>query len=107
MVTQPSRWRDASFSSLAALVEKSLVQMESADRFGMHELLRQYGMEQLEAYGETEATYARHSQLLCPADASARSGAANNRSSSKQCRRLNAISTISAWPGSGRRSIST
>ena len=30
----------------------------------MHELLRQYGMEQLEAYGETEATYARHSQYF-------------------------------------------
>ena len=55
---------EASFASLAALVEKSLVQMESADRFGIHELLRQYGMEQLEAYGETEATYARHSQYF-------------------------------------------
>jgi predicted ATPase len=52
---------EASFSSLAALVEKALVQLDSADRFGIHELLRQYGMEQLEAYGETEATYARHS----------------------------------------------
>jgi hypothetical protein len=28
-------------------------------------------------------------------------------SSSKPCRRLNVISTISAWPGSGRRRIST
>ena len=55
---------EASFASLAALVEKSLVQMESADRFGIHELLRQYGMEQLEAYGETAATYARHSQYF-------------------------------------------
>jgi predicted ATPase/DNA-binding CsgD family transcriptional regulator len=54
----------ASFASLAALVEKSLVQLESADRFGIHELLRQYGMEQLEAYGETAATYARHSQYF-------------------------------------------
>jgi predicted ATPase/DNA-binding CsgD family transcriptional regulator len=53
---------NASFSSLASLVEKSLVQMDSAGRFRMHELLRQYGMEQLEAYGEIEATYARHSR---------------------------------------------
>ncbi|MEP7188612.1 MAG: tetratricopeptide repeat protein, partial [Roseiflexaceae bacterium] len=55
---------EASFSCLAALVEKSLVQLDSADRFGIHELLRQYGMEQLEAYGETEATYARYSQFF-------------------------------------------
>jgi len=55
---------EASFASLAALVEKSLVQMDSSGRFGIHELLRQYGMEQLEAYGETAATYARHSQYF-------------------------------------------
>jgi predicted ATPase/DNA-binding CsgD family transcriptional regulator len=55
---------EASFSSLAALVEKSLVQMVSSDRFGIHEMLRQYGMEKLEAYGETEATYARHSRYF-------------------------------------------
>ncbi len=55
---------EASFSSLAALVEKSLIQMESADRFGIHELLRQYGKEKLEAYGETEAAHARHSQYF-------------------------------------------
>jgi predicted ATPase/DNA-binding CsgD family transcriptional regulator len=55
---------EASFASLAALVEKSLVQLESADRFGIHELLRQYAMEKLEAYEETAATYARHSQYF-------------------------------------------
>jgi ATP/maltotriose-dependent transcriptional regulator MalT len=55
---------EASLSSLAALVEKSLLQIESSGRFGMHELLRQYGMEQLEAYGETQATYTRHSQYF-------------------------------------------
>jgi predicted ATPase/DNA-binding CsgD family transcriptional regulator len=55
---------EASFASLAALVEKSLIQRESSDRFGMHELLRQYSMEKLEAYGETEATYARHSKYF-------------------------------------------
>ena len=64
MVRQPSQVAQASFASLAALVEKSLVQLESADRFSIHELLRQYGMEQLEAYGETEATYARHSHYF-------------------------------------------
>lgn len=55
---------EASFTSLASLVEKSLIQMDSADRFGIHELLRQYGMEKLEASGETAATYARHSQYF-------------------------------------------
>jgi predicted ATPase/DNA-binding CsgD family transcriptional regulator len=55
---------EASFSSLATLVEKSLVQLEAANRFGIHELLRQYGMEKLEEYGETAATYARHSQYF-------------------------------------------
>jgi predicted ATPase/DNA-binding CsgD family transcriptional regulator len=50
----------ASFSSLAALVEKSLVQMVSPDRFGIHAMLDQYGVEKLESYGETEATHARH-----------------------------------------------
>ena len=53
---------DASVSCLATLVEKSLVQVESSDRFSVHEMLCQYGTEKLEAYGETEATYARHSQ---------------------------------------------
>jgi predicted ATPase/DNA-binding NarL/FixJ family response regulator len=52
----------ASFADLAALVEKSLLQLEPTDRFGIHELLRQYGIEKLEAIGETEATHARHSQ---------------------------------------------
>ncbi|MBC7809962.1 MAG: hypothetical protein H7175_02385 [Burkholderiales bacterium] len=52
---------DASFACMAALVEKSLVQVEAADRFDIHEMLRQYGMERLEAYGEREAAYARHS----------------------------------------------
>ncbi len=55
---------EASFASLAALVEQSLVQLTVSDRFGIHELLRQYGMEKLEAYGETAATYARHSRYF-------------------------------------------
>src|SRR5262245_24121695 len=52
----------ASLSSLAALVEKSLLQSEAAGRFSIHELLRQYGMEKLRSYGESEASYARHSR---------------------------------------------
>jgi predicted ATPase/DNA-binding SARP family transcriptional activator len=54
----------ASFASLAALVEKSLLQLEPKDRFGIHELLRQYAMEQLESYGEREATEVRHSHYF-------------------------------------------
>ena len=55
---------EASFASLATMVEKSLVQMDSSDRFGVHELLRQYGAEKLAEYGETAPTYARHSQYF-------------------------------------------
>jgi predicted ATPase/DNA-binding CsgD family transcriptional regulator len=54
----------ASLSILAALVEKSLLQMDASGRFSIHELLRQYGLERLEAYGATEATYARHSHYF-------------------------------------------
>ncbi len=59
-VTAAEEIANISFSSLAALVEKSLVQMESSERFSIHELLRQYGVEKLEEYGETYATRARH-----------------------------------------------
>jgi predicted ATPase/DNA-binding CsgD family transcriptional regulator len=54
----------ASFASLAGLVEQSLLQIEFTDRFGIHLMLRQYGREQLDAYGETAATSARHSQYF-------------------------------------------
>jgi predicted ATPase/DNA-binding CsgD family transcriptional regulator len=54
----------ASFAGLAALVEQSLVQIESSGRFAIHELLRQYAMDKLDEYGETEATYARHSRYF-------------------------------------------
>jgi predicted ATPase/DNA-binding CsgD family transcriptional regulator len=54
----------ASFADLAGLVEKSLIQLEATGRFGMHELLRQYAAEKLEALGEIEATYARHSRCF-------------------------------------------
>lgn len=65
---------EASFSCLAGLVEKSLVQLDANGRFGIHELLRQYGMQQLEQYGEAEIAYARHSQYF--ADLMLRHGAA-------------------------------
>ncbi len=54
----------ASLLDLAGLVEKSLIGRESADRFGMHELLRQYATEQLAALGQAEAAQARHSQYF-------------------------------------------
>jgi predicted ATPase/DNA-binding CsgD family transcriptional regulator len=54
----------APLAALAALVEKSLIQLEATDRFGMHEVLRQYGMEQLEAIGETEAAHVQHSRYF-------------------------------------------
>jgi predicted ATPase/DNA-binding CsgD family transcriptional regulator len=55
---------EASFAQLAGLVEKALVQLEFADRFSIHELLRQYGSEQLDAYGEAAATSASHSRYF-------------------------------------------
>jgi len=55
---------EASLACLATLVEQSLIQIESSDRFGIHELLRQYAMEKLEEYGDTAATYARHSHYF-------------------------------------------
>jgi predicted ATPase len=54
----------ASLAALAALVEKSLIQLESADRFGMHELLRQYGIEKLEAIEKTKETHLQHSRYF-------------------------------------------
>ena len=38
---------DATWADLASLVEKSLLRMDSPERYGMHELLRQYAEEQL------------------------------------------------------------
>jgi predicted ATPase/DNA-binding CsgD family transcriptional regulator len=51
----------ASLFDLLSLVEKSLIQSDNDGRFRIHELLRQYGMEKLEACGETTATYDLHS----------------------------------------------
>ncbi len=52
----------ADSSDLALLVEKSLLQVELADRFTMHEMLRQYSTGKLSELGETEATYERLSR---------------------------------------------
>ena len=51
----------ASLSTLMTLVEKSLIQPETTNRFSIHELLRQYATEKLAAYGEADATSVRHS----------------------------------------------
>lgn len=51
----------ASLPVLAALVEKSLVQRVAGNRFGLHELLRQYANVKLHELGEQAANLARHS----------------------------------------------
>lgn len=53
---------ETSLSSLVTLVEKSLLQMEISSRFGIHELLRQYGVEKLDEYGETDTTHEKLTQ---------------------------------------------
>jgi predicted ATPase/DNA-binding CsgD family transcriptional regulator len=57
----------ASLTLLAALVEKSLIIRESANRFRVHELLRQYAAEKLDERGETETMYARHAVYFAQA----------------------------------------
>lgn len=52
----------ASLSTFAGLVEKSLVQTETSNRFSIHELLRQYGIERLQERGELDITCERHCQ---------------------------------------------
>ena len=44
----------ASLQTLAGLIDKSLVRLNAAGRYDIHELLRQYGAEQLDAAGQTE-----------------------------------------------------
>jgi len=54
----------ASLAQLAALVDKSLLRsnahMARQRRYDLHELVRQYALEQLKAAGETEQTRGRH-----------------------------------------------
>ena len=52
---------DTSLTMLLALVDKSIVQRIDADRFGIHELVKQYGSDKLRADPETwTATRLRH-----------------------------------------------
>jgi predicted ATPase len=44
----------ASLQTLAGLIDKSLLRLNAAGRYDVHELLRQYGAEQLDAAGQTE-----------------------------------------------------
>ncbi|MBC7810379.1 MAG: AAA family ATPase [Burkholderiales bacterium] len=46
---------DASLYLLAGLVDKSLVRLSTSGRYDVHELLRQFGVEQLEAADQTAA----------------------------------------------------
>jgi predicted ATPase/DNA-binding CsgD family transcriptional regulator len=46
----------ASLQTLARLIDQSLVRLNASGRYEVHELLRQYGAEQLEAAGQTGAT---------------------------------------------------
>ncbi len=45
----------ASLPTLAGLIDQSLLRLHATGRYDVHELLRQYGAEQLEAAGQTEA----------------------------------------------------
>ncbi len=51
----------AALPQLASLVEKSLLTVDSAGRYQVHELLRQYADERLAAAGEMEAVASAHS----------------------------------------------
>ena len=51
----------ASLHVLAGLVDKSLVRLSATGRYDMHELLRQYGAEQLDAAGQREAVQRAYS----------------------------------------------
>ena len=50
----------ASLRTLASLIDKSLLQLDDSGRYAMHELLRQYGDEQLEAAGAGQSTRDAH-----------------------------------------------
>ncbi|MBI1278810.1 MAG: tetratricopeptide repeat protein [Anaerolineaceae bacterium] len=54
----------ADFSDLSGLVEKSLIQLESANRFSTHEILRQYSLEKLQELGENHDTTVRFCQYF-------------------------------------------
>jgi predicted ATPase/DNA-binding CsgD family transcriptional regulator len=50
----------ASLQTLARLIDQSLVRLNAAGRYEVHELLRQYGAEQLDAANQTEAVQRVH-----------------------------------------------
>lgn len=50
----------ASLATLAALVDKSLLQWNPAGRYVLHEMVRQYAYEKLQASGEMAAIQAKH-----------------------------------------------
>ncbi len=52
---------DASLQMLSALVDKSLLRVEANGRYDIHELLRQYGEEQLILSGDTDTVRDAHS----------------------------------------------
>jgi predicted ATPase/DNA-binding CsgD family transcriptional regulator len=52
----------ATLATLVSLVDKSFLRKRSATRYDIHELLRQYGEEQLEASGMAEAVHTAHSR---------------------------------------------
>ena len=61
-------------TSLTALVDKSLLRHSRFDRFEMHELVRQYASEQLEASGESAVMYTRYAHYCARFSAEARTG---------------------------------
>jgi predicted ATPase len=52
----------ATLATLVSLVDKSFLRKRTATRYDIHELLRQYGEEQLHASGMAEAVYTAHSR---------------------------------------------
>jgi len=55
---------EADLMTLAGLVEKSMVRRDASGRYDIHELLRQYGEEQLVRVGKMEATRTHHAQYF-------------------------------------------
>jgi DNA-binding CsgD family transcriptional regulator/tetratricopeptide (TPR) repeat protein len=83
------RIASASFAALTTLLDKSLLQWTPPVRYDLHELLRQYAEQQLEAAGESTAVRAAHSayylDLLARRDADV-----------KGCRQRQALDEIRA-----------
>jgi len=55
---------DASLSLLAGLADKSLIRLNSAGRYDMHEMLRQFAADKLAQWGETAAVTQRHLEFF-------------------------------------------